>query len=434
MPIRLDQAEAEFEDGFAGFLKARGQAAGDVAPAVADILRRVRGGGDAALRELTLEFDGFDLAESAVAVSPAELDEARAQCGTDELAALELAAGRIRAFHERQVPENLDYTDETGMRLGYRWTPIGAVGMYVPGGSAAYPSSVLMNALPAKVAGVGRLVMAVPAPKGALNPLVLAAARICGVDEILRIGGAQAIGALAHGTETIAPVDKIVGPGNAYVAEAKRQVFGTVGIDLLAGPSEILILADGTCDAAWIAADLLAQAEHDEAAQAILMVSDRAFADEVEAAIETHLETLPRAGIARRGWQDWGAVMIVGSWEQAVPLIDRIAPEHLELAIEAPDDIARRVTNAGAIFLGPHTPEALGDYLAGPNHVLPTGRGARFSSGLGVLDFVKRSSIIGGGIEALRQIGPAAATLARAEGLGAHALSVDLRLAKDGKD
>ncbi len=434
MPIRLDHSDAAFEEAFEDFLKARREAAEDVAPVVAEILRQVREKGDAALHELTRKFDGFDLAARGMAVSAAELAAARAACPADQLGALELAAERIRAFHQHQMPEDLDYTDQVGMRLGYRWKPISSVGMYVPGGTAAYPSTVLMNAVPAKVAGVGRLVMAVPSPQGALNPLVLAAAAICGVDQVYRIGGAQAIGALAYGTETITPVDKIVGPGNAYVAAAKRQVFGTVGIDMLAGPSEILILADAACDAGWIAADLLSQAEHDGAAQAILFVTDGAFADRVEGAVEDHLKALPRADIARRSWRDWGAVFVLASWRQAVALIDRIAPEHLELAIEAPDELARQVTNAGAIFLGAHTPEAIGDYLAGPNHVLPTGRRARFSSALGVLDFLKRSSIMSGGPEAMRRIGPAAVTLAEAEGLEAHALSVRLRLDADGKD
>lgn len=428
MPIRLDHTAAGFEAAFERFLNARRQAAQDVVPAVAEILRQVRERGDAALHELTLKFDGFDLAARGMAVSAGELAEARAACRADQLDALELAAARIRAFHERQMPEDLDYTDQVGMRLGYRWKPISSVGMYVPGGTAAYPSSVLMNAVPAKVAGVGHLVMAVPTPQGALNPLVLAAAAICGVDQVYRIGGAQAIGALAYGTETIPPVDKIVGPGNAYVAAAKRQVFGQVGIDMVAGPSEIVIIADGENDPAWMAADLLAQAEHDTAAQSILITDDAKFARAVTEAVEMQLATLPRAEIARASWEEFGAVILVGSLDEAPAIADRLAPEHLEIATANPDALAARVNDAGAIFVGRYTPEAIGDYVAGTNHVLPTARSARFASGLGVLDFMKRTSILKLDAESLKTLGPAAMTLARAEGLEAHRRSVAIRL------
>jgi len=348
------------------------------------------------------------------------------------VAALELAAGRIADYHRRQMPEGQDYVDDAGLRLGYRWTALSAVGLYVPGGTAAYPSSVLMNAVPARVAGVERLAMVVPTPGGTINPLVLAAAEIAGIDEIYRIGGAQAVAALAFGTETVRPVDKIVGPGNAYVAAAKRQVFGTVGIDMIAGPSEILVLADGENDPGWIAADLLSQAEHDTAAQAILITDDAAFAAEVEKAVEGHLKTLPRAETAAESWRAYGAVIVVGKLAEALPLIDRIAPEHLEIAAADADGLAGGVRNAGAIFLGRFAPEAVGDYIAGPNHVLPTARSARFSSGLGVDDFVKRTSIIGCDGDALARVGPAAVTLARAEGLDAHALSISQRLNRPG--
>ncbi|MEP1233933.1 MAG: histidinol dehydrogenase, partial [Alphaproteobacteria bacterium] len=362
------------------------------------------------------------------AITPEEVDAARGQCTPETLSALATAAGRIRAFHEKQLPEDLDFTDAAGLRLGYRWQAVEAAGLYVPGGTAAYPSSVLMNAIPAKVAGVDRLVMVVPTPDGVLNPLVLAAAAIAGVDEIYRIGGAQAVGALAYGTETIRPVDKIVGPGNAYVAAAKRLVFGTVGIDMIAGPSEILVLADGANDPAWIAADLLSQAEHDTAAQAILITDDASFADAVERAVEGHLKTLPRTGTAGESWATYGAVITVPDLAGAIPLVDRIAPEHLEIATDNADTLGRKVRNAGAIFMGRYVPEAIGDYIAGPNHVLPTSRSARFSSGLGVLDFMKRSSLIECDAEGLRAIGPEAVALARAEGLDAHALSISIRL------
>jgi histidinol dehydrogenase len=369
-----------------------------------------------------------------MAISAREIDAALQQCDTELLTALELAAERISSFHKHQLPEDLDYVDTAGIRLGYRWTALAAAGLYVPGGTAAYPSSVLMNALPAKVAGVERLVMVVPTPKGVLNPIVLAAARIAGIDEIYRIGGAQAIGALAYGTKTINPVDKIVGPGNAYVAAAKRQVFGTVGIDMIAGPSEILVVADADNDPDWIAMDLLSQAEHDPLAQAILITDDDDFADRVIMAVDTALKTLPRANIAGQSWHDYGAVIVVGNIDEAVPLVDRIAPEHLELAVADPDSFAAKVRNAGAIFLGRYAPEALGDYLAGPNHVLPTNSSARFSSGLSVLDFLKRSSLISADAESLAQVGPAAVLLAEAEGLDAHARSIALRLSRGLKE
>jgi histidinol dehydrogenase len=428
MTARLNSTDKDFAAAFETFVAAKRQSGADVGQSVSTILADVRERGDKALIELTRRFDGFDLSARGMAISAAEVDQAFDQCAPELLAALELAAERISDFHGRQIPEDLDYTDDAGIRLGYRWNAIAAAGLYVPGGTAAYPSSVLMNAIPAKVAGVERLVMVVPTPKGILNPLVLAAARIAGVDEIYRIGGAQAIGALAYGTATIAAVDVIVGPGNAYVAAAKAQVFGTVGIDMIAGPSEILVLADAANDADWIAADLLSQAEHDSLAQAILITDDGEFAERVLAAIEGALKSLPRADIAAASWRDFGAVIVVEELEEAIPLIDRIAPEHLELAVADPEAMAARVRNAGAIFLGRYTPEALGDYVAGPNHVLPTDGSARFSSGLGVLNFMKRSSLIGAGAESLARVGPQAILLAQAEGLEAHARSISLRL------
>ena len=430
MPKLLDTQSSGFADEFTNFLDGKRETARDVNDVVAGILNDVRSRGDAALIEATQKFDKFDLTPQTMAFSPKDIAAARDDCERGTLDALELAAQRIEDFHQRQIPDDLDHTDADGVRLGYRWTAVGAAGLYVPGGTAAYPSSVLMNAIPAKVAGVDRLVMVVPTPNGVVNPLVLAAAGIAGVDTIYRIGGAQAVGALAYGTETISPVDKIVGPGNAYVAAAKRQVYGTVGIDMIAGPSEILVLADGENDSAWIAADLLSQAEHDLAAQAILMTDDRAFADAVVAAVDGHLKTLPRADTAGESWRNYGAVIIVPEIADALPLIDRIAPEHLEIATEDARALAMQVRNAGAIFMGRFVPEALGDYLAGPNHVLPTARSARFSSGLGVLDFMKRTSMIECSSEGLNAIGPAAVTLARAEGLDAHALSVSIRLNK----
>ncbi len=428
MARRLDAAAPDFEKAFAGLLAEDRSGAADVDRDVAAIIAAVRARGDAALVEFTKKFDGLDLDSRTLAVTRQEVDKAVASAPRDTVQVLERAAQRILTYHEKQVPKDQRFRDDVGIELGVRWTPIAAVGLYVPGGKAAYPSTVLMNALPARVAGVGRLAMTVPAPGGELNPLVLAAARIAGIDEIYRVGGAQAIAALAFGTQTIAAVDKIVGPGNAYVAEAKRQVFGTVGIDSIAGPSEILVVADAANDPRWIAADLLSQAEHDEAAQAILITDDAGFAGAVIAAVQDHLSRLPRAGIARTSWQRHGAVITVPALDGAVPLIDRIAPEHLELALERPEDLAKRVRNAGAIFLGRHTPEAIGDYVAGPSHVLPTFRTARFSSGLSVLDFLKRTSIVGCDAAGMNKIGPDAAALAEAEGLHAHSLSVRLRL------
>ncbi len=428
MATRLDTNDPGFEAAFQALLETKRESGAGVDDAVRRILEDVRLQGDEAVIAYTREFDGFELTAATMAVTADEIEAAKAASDDDVIGALELAAGRIADFHKRQIPDSLDYTDDAGLRLGYRWTPLAAVGLYVPGGRAAYPSSVLMNAVPARIAGVERLAMVVPAPEGEINPLVLAAAAIAGIDEIYRIGGAQAIGALAFGTASIPAVDKIVGPGNVYVAAAKRQVFGTVGIDMIAGPSEILVLADGLNDPAWIAADLLSQAEHDESAQAILITDDGEFADRVTEALVKHLVALPRAETAGASWRDFGAVIIVPSLSDALPLIDRLAPEHLEIATEDPETLADGVKNAGAIFLGRFAPEAIGDYVAGPNHVLPTARSARFSSGLGVLDFLKRTSIIGCDAEALARVGPAAMALARAEGLDAHALSVAIRL------
>ena len=429
MARRLHSADSAFETAFAAFLNETREAQADVEGAVAEILAAVRARGDRALLDYTERFDRVALGAADLRVGADEIEAATRACRSETLDALRLAAARIEAYHRRQLPEpELRYTDAAGVALGARWRPIAAVGLYVPGGTAAYPSSVLMNALPARVAGVARTVMTVPAPDGALNPLVLAAAQLAGVSEIYRVGGAQAIAALAYGTATIAPVDKIVGPGNIYVATAKRQVFGTVGIDMIAGPSEILVVADGANDPAWIAADLLSQAEHDKAAQAILITDDAGFADAVEAAMTRHLQSLPRATVAAESWRKHGAVICVGTLGEAPALIDRIAPEHLELAVTEPEALAAAVRNAGAIFLGRHTPEAIGDYVAGTNHVLPTARSARFSSGLTVLDFLKRTSIVACDAASLRAIGPAAIELANAEGLTAHALSVSLRL------
>ena len=434
MARRLNQCEAGFEAAFGTLVEARRAVDEDVDGAVAAIIAEVRARGDAALLDYTARFDR--LTETSVVrlrVSPADIKAARSRCSNQALAALELAAERIESYHRHQIPDGFDYTDEAGVRLGARWTPIEAAGLYVPGGTASYPSSVLMNALPARVAGVERLVMAVPAPDGVLNPLVLAAAAIAGIEEVWRIGGAQAIAALAYGTATIVPVDKIVGPGNAYVAAAKRRVFGTVGIDMIAGPSEILVVADADNDPAWIAADLLSQAEHDANAQAVLICDDAAFADAVEAAVDDRLATLPRADIARASWQDHGAVIVLDRLEQAPALVDRLAPEHVELAVADPDSLAAAIRHAGAIFLGRYAPEAVGDYVAGPSHVLPTSRSARFSSGLGVPDFLKRTSIIGCDAAALSRVGPAAETLAGEEGLDAHGISVALRVGRTGR-
>jgi len=428
MTRRLDQSEAGFDGAFDALVAAGRDIDMDVDEAVAAIIDDVRARGDAALVALTAKFDRLAVASvSELYVSADEIAAARSECDGAAIDALEVAAARIESYHRRQLPAGFDYTDEAGVRLGARWTPIASVGLYVPGGTAAYPSSVLMNAIPARVAGVGKLTMVVPAPDGILNPLVLAAAGIASIDEIIKIGGAQAIAALAYGTESVAPVDKIVGPGNAYVAAAKRRVFGAVGIDMVAGPSEILVVADSDNNPAWIAADLLSQAEHDENAQSVLICDSAAFADAVEASVKDHLSRLPRSGIARASWENHGAVIIVDDVYAAAPLVDRLAPEHLELAVADPDRLATGVRNAGAIFLGRFTPEAIGDYMAGPSHVLPTSRSARFSSGLGVPDFLKRTSIIGCDQAALSAIGPAAETLAVAEGLDAHALSVTVR-------
>ncbi|MEQ1888888.1 MAG: histidinol dehydrogenase, partial [Alphaproteobacteria bacterium] len=388
MPIRLNSADAGFEDAFQTLLKAKREISTDVNHAVADILGNVAARGDAALLEYTARFDRLTLAPSQLAFSAAEISAAIAACDRKALDALELAAARIEAYHRRQLPHDDLYTDHLGVELGHRWTALGAVGMYVPGGTASYPSSVLMNAIPARVAGVPRRVMVMPTPDGKFNPLTLAAARLAGVHEIYRAGGAQAVAALAYGTETIAAVDKITGPGNAYVAAAKRQIFGAVGIDMIAGPSEILVVADATNDPSWIAADLLSQAEHDTSAQSILLTDDAAFADAVVAAIAAHLQTLPRAAIAAESWERFGAIIVVNNLNDAPALIDRIAPEHLQLAVDDPRALMAKVRNAGAIFLGRHTPEAIGDYIAGPNHVLPTARAARYASGLSVLDFM----------------------------------------------
>ena len=428
MPLRLGTRDPGFEAAFAAFLATKREVSADVDAEVAAILADVRGRGDVAVLEYTKRFDRLELTPETMRVPAEEIAAAAETCNQDTIAALRLAAERIRAFHEKQLPADIAYTDEAGVKLGQRWSPINNVGLYVPGGTAAYPSSVLMNALPASVAGVARRVMVVPTPDGALNPLVLAAADLAGVTEIYRIGGAQAVAALAYGTDTIAPVDKVVGPGNAWVAAAKRQVFGAVGIDMIAGPSEILVVADAASDTDWIAMDLLSQAEHDEAAQAILITDDAGFADAVEAAVAKHLQALERADIAGASWRDFGAVIVVDSLADAPALVDRIAPEHLELAVDDPQTLADAVRNAGAIFLGRHTPEAIGDYVAGPNHVLPTARSARFSSGLGVLDFMKRTTIVSCDGKSLAEIGPAAVMLADAEGLGAHARSVAMRL------
>jgi histidinol dehydrogenase len=428
MPITLSTRDPGFEAAFRALLAAKRESAADVDDAVAAIIGAVAARGDAALVEYTNRFDRVRLSPDNLRLSPAEIAAGADRAPPETVAALRLAAERIESFHRRQLPAGIDYVDPIGVRLAQRWRPIEAVGLYVPGGTASYPSSVLMNAIPAKVAGVERLVMTVPAPDGILNPLVLAAARMVGIDEIYRIGGAQAVAALAHGTATIAPVDKIVGPGNAYVAAAKRRVFGRVGIDMIAGPSEILVVADRRNDPSWIAADLLSQAEHDSAAQAILFTDDDDFAAAVERAVAHHLQRLPRGEIAGASWRDNGAIILVADWDEAVPLIDRIAPEHLELAIDEADAIAARVRHAGAIFLGRHTPEAIGDYIAGPNHVLPTARSARFASGLGVLDFMKRTTIVGCDAATLASLAPSAILLAEAEGLDAHALSLALRL------
>ncbi|MGD9740924.1 MAG: histidinol dehydrogenase [Bauldia sp.] len=428
MPVRLDATSADFEARFQALLSARREAAADVGAAVVEIIARVRREGDRALLDYTAKFDRLTLDAAGLAVPEAEFAKAEAAVDAETRAALTLARDRIESHHRRQLPKDDSYVDPIGVELRSRWTPIEAVGLYVPGGTAAYPSSVLMNAVPAKVAGVDRIVMVVPTPDGRINPLVLVAARLAGVQEVYRIGGAQAVAALAYGTETIATVAKIVGPGNAYVAEAKRRVFGTVGIDMIAGPSEVLVIADADNDPDWIAADLLAQAEHDASAQSILITDSAPLADAVLAAVERQLATLPRAEIARRSWDDLGAIVLVRRLDDAAPLANRIAAEHVQFLVADPEPLAAAVRNAGAIFLGRYTPEAVGDYVGGSNHVLPTARSARFSSGLSVLDFMKRTSVLRCGPEQLRAIGPAAVTLAKAEGLDGHARSVAIRL------
>ncbi len=428
MPIRLDTRSSDFTLQFRAFLDTKREASADVEATVRAIVADVAARGDAAVADYTKRFDRLDLDHVGLKVTPQEITAALETSSPETLAALELAHERIEAFHRRQLPLEDRFTDALGVELGSRWTAIEAVGLYVPGGTAAYPSSVLMNAVPAKVAGVPRIVMVVPTPDGKLNPLVLAAAKLAGVDEIFRLGGAQAIAALAYGTQSITPVAKIVGPGNAFVAAAKRIVFGRVGIDMIAGPSEVLIVADKDGNPDWIAADLLAQAEHDTSAQAILITDSRELAGEVERALQIQLAGLPRGKVAGASWHDFGAVILVRDFDEALPLIDAIAPEHLEIAAADAETLARRIRNAGAIFIGQHTPEAIGDYVAGPNHVLPTARSARFSSGLGVLDFMKRTSIIKCGPAQLRVLGDAAMTLGTAEGLQAHARSIAIRL------
>ena len=428
MALKLDTSAADFPHQFDAYVSRARGAAEDVSETVKTIIADVRAQGFSAVAEYTKRFDRFDLTADAVRVSSAEIDAAIGACDHETIAALEFASARIRAFHQRQIPEDVFYTDDAGVDLGWRWTPVAAAGLYAPGGAAAYPSSVLMNAIPAKIAGVDRLAMVTPTPDGVINPAVLAAASIAGVDEIYRLGGAQAIAALAYGATPVSPVDVIVGPGNVFVAEAKRQVFGIVGIDSVAGPSEILVVADGENDPACIAADLLSQAEHDASSQSILITDDREFARYVEAEASTQLAQSSRRTTAEAAWRDNGAIIVVETLSEAPALIDRIAPEHLELAIEDPEQFSRGVRNAGAIFLGRHTPEALGDYVAGPNHVLPTSGGARHASGLSVLSFMKRTTLVGCDEAGVRAIGPAAARLADAEGLPAHAHSVRLRL------
>ncbi len=428
MAQRLDARDASFPKDFAALLSAKREVSEDVDQAVRAIIEDVAARGDEALIDYTYRFDGLALQPETLRISDEEIDSAEAQCSKETLEALALAKERIEVFHRAQRPQDSQTTDALGVTLGWRWTAIESVGLYVPGGRASYPSSVLMNAVPAKVAGVPRITMVVPTPRGETNPLVLAAARLAGVDEVFRIGGAQAVAALAYGTETVKPVAKIVGPGNAYVAAAKRRVFGQVGIDMIAGPSEVLILADSHANPDWIAADLLAQAEHDPAAQSILITDSAPLADAVEQAVARQLETLPKAEIAGASWRDFGAVILIDTLANAIPLVDRLAPEHLEIETENAEELAGRVRNAGSIFLGSHTPEAIGDYVGGPNHVLPTARSARFSSGLGVLDFMKRSSILKCDPAALRALGPAAIALGRAEGLEGHARSVAIRL------
>jgi histidinol dehydrogenase len=431
--IRLATSDPGFASAFAALLDQARDTTDRVDHVVAAIIAEVRARGDAALIDYTARFDRMTLTPDRLRIGTAEIDAAVAAIPAELAAALDLAATRIERFHRAQLPGDLRMNDEAGLTLGMRWTPLDAVGLYVPGGKAAYPSSVLMNAIPARAAGVGRIAMCVPTPDGVLNPLVLAAARRAGVTEIYRIGGAQAVAAFAWGTATIAPVDRIVGPGNAYVAEAKRQVFGRVGIDSIAGPSEVVILADAANDPRRIAVDLLAQAEHDEAAQAILITDSKDFAERVAAAVAAEIPTLPRAAIAGASWDAHGAVIVVRDWDEAVALVDRLAPEHLELMVRDPEPVFAKVRHAGAVFLGAFCPEAVGDYIAGPNHVLPTGRTARFASGLSVFDFLKRTTFMSAGEAALHAVGPAAVALAEAEGLHAHARSIALRLGQSGE-
>ncbi len=428
MPLRLDARDPGFAAAFARLVDARREADADVSRDVTAILRRVRAEGDLALADYTRRFDRHDLETSGWSVTAAERKSALAGISTELRDALELAAARIAAYHEKQRPQDSDSIDGAGVRLGARWNAVDAAGLYVPGGRAAYPSSLLMNVIPAKVAGVRRIAMVTPTPDGAINPMVLAAAEIAGIEEIWRVGGAQAVAALAYGTQKIAPVDVIVGPGNAWVAEAKRQLYGVVGIDMVAGPSEIVVVADGRNDPEWTAADLLSQSEHDPTSQSILITDAAAFADAVAAAVERQIPTLSTSAVARASWDAHGAIILVPSLDAALPLVDALAPEHLELAVADPEPLFARVRHAGSIFLGRMTPEAVGDYVAGPNHVLPTGRRARFSSGLSVLDFMKRTSFLSLDQAALAAIGPAAVALAHAEGLPAHASSVARRL------
>jgi histidinol dehydrogenase len=428
VPVRLDRSSPDFERRFAALLSAKRETAEDVVATARAIVDDIRARGDAALLDYSKRFDRLELTAANLRLTEKDFAEAEKKVSAEARDALVFARDRIEAFHARQLPKDDRYTDTAGVELGIRWTALEAVGLYVPGGTAAYPSSVLMNAVPARVAGVERIVMVVPTPDGIINPLLLVAAKLAGVDEVYRIGGAQAVAALAYGTETIRPVDKVVGPGNAYVAAAKRLVFGTVGIDMIAGPSEVLVIADRDNDPDWLAADLLAQAEHDAAAQAILITDSADLASRVEEAVERQLKTLPRASTAGASWRDHGAVIIVPSLKAAIELSNRIAPEHLELAVADPEGLLPFVRNAGAVFLGRHTPEAIGDYVGGPNHVLPTARSARFSSGLSVLDFVKRTTLLKLGAEQLRALGPAAIALAEAEGLAAHGRSVSVRL------
>ncbi|MBO9455696.1 histidinol dehydrogenase [Paracoccus sp. R12_1] len=430
MPVTLNTTDPDFETRFSAMLSAKREDSSDVNDVVAAIIADVRARGDAVLCELTTRFDRLDLTPDRLRFPAEEIDDHIARVSAEDRAALSLAAERIRAYHARQMPEDASWTDPEGATLGWRWSPVAAAGLYVPGGQAAYPSSVLMNAIPARVAGVKRLVICVPTPDGVVNPLVLLAARLAGVDEIYRVGGAQAIAAMAYGTATIAPVDKITGPGNAYVAAAKRQVFGRVGIDMIAGPSEVLVIAEGTQNPDWLALDLLAQAEHDADAQSILVTTDTGLADEVAKAVDRILPDLPRAAIASASWRDYGTIIVARDLAEAAALSNRVAPEHLELCVNDPEALARDCVHAGAIFLGAYTPEAVGDYVSGPNHVLPTARSARFSSGLSVLDFLKRTTMAHLTPGALAAIGPAAMRLAASEGLQAHGASVEARLAR----